>query len=75
MNHVKETRDFHIKVDTALFGDDEAEIPGLAKRVKAAEKYIETDKKLKTKIAGGIAVGTPLLVVLWDRIQHWAGWK
>ena len=38
-------------------------------------KYINGDKKLKNKIIGGVAVGTPVAVLLWERIAHFLGLK
>lgn len=63
------------RIERILLGDEQAEQEGLVHKVKAHGKYIDNDKRLKAKIAGGVAVGTPLLVILWDRIQHWLGWK
>ena len=63
------------KIELAVLGNEELEIDGLVDKVKRHERYIDGDKKLKAKIAGGVAVGTPVLVILWERIQHWLGWK
>lgn len=54
--HAESQEKFQQKVSTALFGDQDAQIPGLAKRVSDSEKYIEKDKKFKQKVAGGLFV-------------------
>lgn len=70
VKHISDTEKFQQKVETALFGDDDSQIPGLAKRVHDNEKYIEKDKRFKQKMAGGVAVMTPALVLAWDWIKQ-----
>lgn len=65
------------RVLVALEGDPKMGIKGIVSdmndfkvhvkgKIKALEDYKEKDEKIKAKIAGGMAVGTPLLVVAWD---------
>lgn len=40
---------------------------GIIKRLDEVESYQEKDKAFKYKVAGGLAVGTPVLIAAW----HW----
>ena len=55
------------RIETALLGDSEMQIDGMAKKVDSHEKYIERDKNMKAKVAGGGIVAIPLLSEFW----HW----
>lgn len=46
---------------------------GIVLRLQELEDYKEKDQKFKNKVAGGIAVGTPVLVVVWHQIQKVLG--
>jgi len=70
LSHIEETKKFQQKVSVALFGDDDSEIVGLAKRVKDAEAYIEKDKKLKWMGAGVIAFVTAVATHA-KEFWHW----
>lgn len=61
-----------MRLNTAVLGDEEAEIKGLAQRTKANEDYIEKDKAFKNKVAGGLFLAVPLfgMVVEWVK-KHW----
>jgi len=64
------TTDQEKKLDeiyTAIVGNPNTGVTGLAQRVSKLEDYKETDEKLKAKVAGGLAIGTPILVGLY----HW----
>lgn len=60
-------------VHDAVVGNLRLGNKGIVVRLQEAEDYIEKDKKFKQKVAGGIAVGTPILVVLWHKIQALLG--
>lgn len=68
--HAKESKEFHAKVSTALFGDEDSEIIGVAKRVKNLETYKDADEKFKQKVAGGLFVISIAGVPLWEWIKH-----
>ncbi len=55
------------RIETALLGDSEMQIDGMAKKVDSHEKYIERDKNMKAKVAGAGIVAIPLLSEFW----HW----
>ena len=57
-------------IHTLLAGSEYDEDSGLVKRVQKVETYIAKDEALKMKIAGGMAVGTPIFVVMWDYIKR-----
>ena len=55
------------RIETGVFGDEEAGIKGLATRVGNNESYISKDKKIKWVGVGiGIAIGW--FIKLWDKI-------
>lgn len=63
------------QLDRALKGDEYSGTKGMIQRQTETEQYIEQDKKIKQKIAGGIlvlsAVGSVViwgLTKLWDKI-------
>lgn len=62
------------RIETALIGDSEHGITGLAARVQANEKYIEKDKKMKWMIAGVAAFVSVILfkiIGVYDKIKKW----
>lgn len=68
--HAQKSSEFQQKVSTAIFGDKDAEILGLAKRVKDAENYIDEDKKFKAKVAGGLFISIPIFGAVWEWVKH-----
>ena len=63
------------RIERVLLGDEEAEQDGLVHKVKDHSQYIENDKKFRNKVIGGIAVGTPIFIVFWDKLLHIIGLK
>ena len=63
------------RIERVLLGDEEAEQDGLVQKVKYHSEYIENDKKFRNKVLGGIAVGTPIFIVFWDKLLHIVGLK
>ena len=63
------------RIERVLLGDEEAEQDGLVHKVKNHSDYIENDKKFRNKVLGGIAVGTPIFIVFWDKLLHIVGLK
>lgn len=55
------------RIETALLGDSEMRIDGMAKKVDSHDKYIQKDKELKAKVAGAGIVAIPLVSEAW----HW----
>lgn len=70
LKHAEESSKFQAKVSTALFGDEDSQIDGLALRVKNVEKYVEDDKKFKAKVAGGLFISIPIVGAIWEYIKH-----
>lgn len=65
--------DVHRKVTEvylALTGNEKLGHKGIITRVVAVEKYQEKDRRFKHRLAGAIALATPVLVVLWEWIQR-----
>ena len=63
------------RIERVLLGDEEAEQDGLVQKFKNHSEYIENDKKFRNKVIGGIAVGTPIFIVFWDKLLHIIGLK
>ena len=63
------------RIERVLLGDEEAEQDGLVHKVKNHSEYIENDKKFRNKVLGGIAVGTPFFIIIWDKLVHLLGLK
>jgi len=63
------------RIERVLLGDEEAEQDGLVHKVKNHSEYIENDKNFRNKVLGGIAVGTPIFIVIWDKLLHIIGLK
>lgn len=63
------------RIEMVLLGDEQAEQEGLVHKVKKQSQYIETDKKNKNKIIGGIIVGTPIFIVFWEKFLQIIGLK
>jgi hypothetical protein len=63
------------RIERVLLGDEEAEQDGLVQKVKYHSQYIENDKKFRNKVLGGIAVGTPIFIIFWDKFLHLIGMK
>lgn len=67
----KETLSIVKQLRTAICGDEDYDIEGIAKTVRRHENYIIQDKKTKWMIAGAVAVITFLagiLTQLFDKI-------
>lgn len=58
------------RIETALLGDSEMRIDGMAKKVDLHERYIERDKNMKAKVAGAGIVAIPLLSEAWQWIKE-----
>ena len=63
------------RIERVLLGDEEAEQDGLVHKVKDHSQYIENDKKFRNKVIGGIAVGTPIFIVFWEKLLQIIGLK
>jgi hypothetical protein len=63
------------RIERVLLGDEEAEQDGLVHKVKNHSDYIENDKKFRNKVIGGIAVGTPIFIVFWEKLLQIIGLK
>jgi len=63
------------RIERVLLGDEEAEQDGLVHKVKDHSQYIENDKKFRNKVLGGIAVGTPIFIVFWEKLLQIIGLK
>lgn len=70
LQHVTDTEKFQARMTTAIFGDEQAKIKGLAQRQSDTEDYIENDKKFKQKVAGGLFVVSIAGVPLWEWVKH-----
>jgi len=55
------------EVHAAIVGNPSLGTKGIIKRIDELEAYKEQDEKFKNKVAGGLAVGTPIFVAFW----HW----
>lgn len=67
------TREQEKKLDdiyTAIVGNADTGVRGLAYRVKGLEDYKKKDQTMKAKVVGGLAVGTPILVVIVEYLKH-----
>lgn len=58
------------RIDTVLFGDEQAKIPGLVDKVDKHGKYISLDKKMKI-FGTGLAASTGTGWAFWDIVKHW----
>jgi len=58
------------EVHEAVIGNPNTDTTGLIKRVKELEKYKESDKKLKNKVAGGLFVSVPIVGVVIEWFKH-----
>lgn len=63
------------RIERVLLGDEEAEQDGLVQKVKHNSLYIENDKKFRNKVIGGIAVGTPIFIIFWEKFLQLIGLK
>jgi hypothetical protein len=63
------------RIERVLLGDEEAEQDGLVHKVKDHSQYIENNKKFRNKVLGGIAVGTPIFIVFWEKLLQIIGLK
>jgi len=70
LRHAEESSKFQAKVSTALFGDEESQIPGVAKRLTDVEQYVKDDEKFKAKVAGGLFISIPVIGGIWEYIKH-----
>lgn len=57
------------EVHAALVGNETLGHRGIVSRINALEEYKENDKKLKNKIAGGVAVGSVIGGSIWTWIS------
>ena len=55
----------------ALIGNPQFKQRGLVDIVQEHATHIEADKSFKNKLAGGVAVGTPIAVIAWHSIVEW----
>lgn len=56
------------EVHAAIVGNKDLGQKGIIPRLEEVERYQNNDKIFKAKVAGGLAVGTPILVGLWNWI-------
>lgn len=59
------------KINSILVGDESYKVQGLLDKVDKNSKYIENDKKVKSKVVGGltvIGVVWTLLLKFWEKI-------
>lgn len=74
ISHMEASEKFQARMTTAIFGDEQAKIKGLAQRQQDSEDYIEKDKKFKAKVAGGLFVVSVAGVPLWEWLKkHFLG--
>lgn len=59
------------RIEKALIGDEKFKQKGIIHIVQEHQKHIENDKNFKAKVAGGLAVGTPIFVMAWHWIVDW----
>lgn len=52
------------KIHTALCGNPEFKLEGVVEKVDKHDKYIETDKRLKWMIAGGVVVISAIVTII-----------
>lgn len=67
------TREQEKKLDeiyVSIVGNPSMGQRGLAERVKNLEEYKKKDQAMKSKVAGGLAVGTPLFIIIVEYIKH-----
>ena len=57
------------EIHAAIVGNPAMGQKGIIPRLTELEKYRERDEKFKNRIAGGLAFGTPVLVIVWHWIQ------
>ncbi len=57
-------------VHTAIVGNEGIGHKGLVSRMQEVEEYQVKDKRFKNRIAGGVSVGTPFLLGLWEWIKY-----
>lgn len=57
------------EIHTAIVGNPSMGTKGLATRIGELEDYKKSDEKMKYKVAGGLAVGTPIFVVAWEWLK------
>lgn len=58
-------------VHEAIVGNGPMGHKGLVSRMQDVEQYQTNDKRFKNRVAGGVAVGTPVLLAVWEYIK----WK
>lgn len=56
------------EVHSAIIGNAQLGQKGIIERLDSVEKYQDKDKKFKWTVAGGLSVGTPFLVGVWQWI-------
>ena len=66
------------RIETAIMGDDKMGTKGIVhqqvehgKKIIELQEYKNKDEKFKQKIAGGAAVGIPLLTLGWNYLMDW----
>jgi hypothetical protein len=52
----------------AVIGSEKLGVKGLIKKVDEHEKYIESDKKMKWTVAGGVTVISSVVASLWNKL-------
>lgn len=73
LTHFEETRQFQDEMRVAVFGNERAQIPGLAKRVNELEEYKSKDERFKQKVAGGLFVISIAGVPFWEWVKKQIG--
>lgn len=61
------------EIHAAVVGNPAIGLKGIIPRLNELEEYKTRDQKFKNKIAGALAVGTPVLVVAWHWIEKKLG--
>lgn len=56
------------EVHAAIVGNEKLGQEGIIPRLNKLEEYQRNDKIYKAKVAGGLAVGTPIFVAFWNWI-------
>lgn len=58
-------------IKNALIGNPQFKQKGMVDDVQEHAKYIEEDKRLKNRLAGGMAIGIPVTAGIWAVIVEW----
>ena len=66
-----ELKTSQLRIERALLGDDEFKQRGMVHEIADLKKYQAKDEKLKAKVAGGFAVGIPVVGAAWAFFIDW----